>query len=762
MEYYARSPWSTVWTLNVDDTFEAAYRSVATESMKRIQTLNWDDEYRQGRELNVVHLHGVVDQDALRKLVFSLSQYAGAAATPAAWPVNFRDSYGNSPFVIIGARMRDEPDIEAVIRSRRPTHAAPSFYVSKTISAATRDDLIRWGLVPVELSAEDFVLEWGELTGLDLEHGIAGDEELAMRVGHQFTELNISSSPSVQRGHDFLGGDEPLWSDIENHLAAELEWVSSAKADCDQIGQTIHTSTLIAYTGKRLTGRSTGLLQVGYHLRAGSWRTFLFRGSGRIDKEAILGFASNGKSLALLFDGVAAFVDDVDQLVADARSAGLSVICVAVDDSHEEANIVGKMQNAHLAHHRVASIRDRLSSIDANRLVDSLARVGRLGIIDNRPDKGRVAHFRGKGLFSSMADLENAPGFGRRVGELLVGIEDPTKEKLVLVASYASLVNHDLLVIDAARMAGLDSDALVRCVGKDSQLSSLLSTDGTRVWTRHRWMALEPLVGRLGAEAAAEIVRDGIRSVSGRLGDKSRRERNPTALLIGAFMSRRNLTVAFAGADLDVFYESLLDVFGSWSGRYWEQRAILARRESVSDESLLAKAESFAIRATDLLPDTYSFTTLGTVLLEKAARAQVDVDAYYDRAYSAFEKAASFEKNTTSFVTWLAFLEYSIRVLERLSSSHQSETTLRVQDEFRRKVQNDWVRAYTQIAMVRDASDSISSTLLRLSGSFYDLRQADIPNGETPPSPQPSKTSAETDLPMPKPHPPKAGPSLLS
>ncbi|MEA4884460.1 MAG: SIR2 family protein, partial [Clostridia bacterium] len=197
MEYYARSPWATVWTLNVDDTFESAYSSVATETMRPLQTLNWDDEYRHSRKLNVVHLHGVVDQAAPRRLVFSLREYADSAATSAAWPVNFRDSYGNAPFVILGARMRDEPDIEAVISRRRPTHPAPSFYVSRTISPATRTDLIRWGLVPVELSAEDFVLEWGELSGLDLEQGLPGEQELGMRVGQQFTELKLSRKPAL-------------------------------------------------------------------------------------------------------------------------------------------------------------------------------------------------------------------------------------------------------------------------------------------------------------------------------------------------------------------------------------------------------------------------------------------------------------------------------------------------------------------------------------------------------------------------------------
>ncbi|MCO0634288.1 hypothetical protein NGH33_10170, partial [Micrococcus yunnanensis] len=167
----------------------------------------------------------------------------------------------------------------------------------------------------------------------------------------------------------------------------------------------------------------------------------------------------------------------------------------------------------------------------------------------------------------------------------------------VLVAAYASLVSRRLLVIDASRMLGINSDQLVRQIQENPQLASLLTTDGTDVRTRHRWLALQPLVRRLGVQNAAQILRDAVRSVSPRLSQQSLRERNPTALLIGAFMSQRHLNDAFPGADLDSWYTSLIDVFGSWSARYWEQRAILARRNSRHDETLLAKAESFAVKS---------------------------------------------------------------------------------------------------------------------------------------------------------------------
>ncbi|WP_295101019.1 SIR2 family protein [uncultured Microbacterium sp.] len=722
MEFYARSPWHTVWTLNVDDTFEKAHAAVATETSRSVVTLNWDDDFRQSRALNIVHLHGVVDRVEPRELVFSLSEYASSAATAAAWPTNFRDTYGNSPFVILGARLRDEPDIEAVISRRRPTHSAPSFYVAQFISAATRQDLERWGLIPVEMTAEDFVVEWASLSGLELDQTLDSELELGMRLGQQFTELRTNVQEAPIEGHDFLGGDEPVWGDIRGGLAAELEWVTKAKMDCGQVGQSIASATLLAYTGRRLTGRSTGLYQVGKFLRERSWRTFIFREGGRVDVDAVLRFSSDGRSVALLFDGMADVSDDIDRLLSEARSAGLNIICVAVDDLHREANIVGRLKSSNLAHGRVGSINGRLTRTDAARLVDTLARVGRLGIIENKTDAGRLQHFRNKDLFDSMAQLESAPGFGRRVDDLLSPIDDQWKIDVVLVAAYASLVSHQLLVIDAARMAGISSDELVRRIESDFQLSTLLSSDGTRVRARHRWMALKPIVARLGPSTSANVIRDGVRRVSVRLSQQSLRERNPTALLVGSFMAQSNLRTAFPEANLDTWYESLLDVFGSWSARYWEQRAILARRESRIDISLLAKAESFALRAAELVPDAYSFTTLGTVLFEKAARAAVDVNEYYQRGVVAFDRATAMEGQSNTLITWIAFLRYGLRVLRRLRSE------IAAGDDRHREllelVENDWMRAYAQLATVRSTADRVERDLSALRREYEALQSA--------------------------------------
>lgn len=384
MDVIARTPWAIVWTLNVDDTFERAYNRVKSETSRPLSTVNWDDEFRLGRDLSVVHLHGCVDHDHPRKLVFSLSEYARTAATGAAWPTNFRDIYGISPFVVIGSRLRDEPDIEAIVSRRAPVHAAPSFYVNPNISPATERDMRRWKLVPLRMTGHEFATIWPSLTGMSLDEAPTRQEEIALRVGRQFVELrtNISSKKQLI-GHDFLGGDEPVWVDIQENRYAELDWIRQAFSDCMSLGTNVPAVSAIVYVGRRLTGRSTGLLAIGRKLRSLSWRTFLFVGDERPDTDAILRFAADGKAVALLFDSVADIAEDVDSLLHDARLSDLSLVCVAVDNVDKVTNIIGRLEEAYLVHRRIGTINFRLSNTDGGRLVDKLESVGRLGILRN-------------------------------------------------------------------------------------------------------------------------------------------------------------------------------------------------------------------------------------------------------------------------------------------------------------------------------------------------------------------------------------------
>lgn len=715
MDVIARTPWSAVWTLNLDDTFERAYDRVKTETSRDLRVINWDDEYKKDRTLPIVHLHGCVDGRKPKKLVFSLSEYANVAVSRSAWPINFRDLYGVSPFVIIGARLRDEPDIEAVVARRKPSHEAPSFYVSPNVSGALERDLRSWGLIPVRMTAEQFCEVWPELTGMRLDRPPTRNDELYIRLGHQFRELKLNPPPRVPRKQDFLGGDEPKWADITNDLYARLDWIRQAEADCQQLGKTIPFASALIYVGGRLTGRSAGLYAIAKELRTRSWRTFLFTGDERIDSDAVLRFAADGKAIALLFDGVADFADDISYLIEEARRSSLNIVCVGVEQEDRTASIVGRIDSAFLINRQVRSINRKLTMADAGRLVDLLSAKGRLGILEEkRGDRQRVAHFAGHELFDSMAQVENAPGFGKRVESLVRAVNSQAHLELVFLAAFASRVGRRFHAADASRMLGMDSDRLSNLVRSETPTNALLTIDSPWIRTRHRWMALDESIKRLGESPALLLLGGAMQRLAPRLGRASQRERNATSMLVGEFMRYRNLSQLFPAADLDRWYESLEIAFGSWSARFWEQRAIMSRQKGASNPEILSRAESYALRATSIVRDAYSLTTLGTVLLAKAAFGTgIDVGEYYDRAIDAFEAAGADDPD--NIVSWLAFLRGSLNILERLNDEQEVDT------ELRDRLFEDWQRIYAQIEAIADVGDVTRRDLAGLRNKYFSL-----------------------------------------
>ncbi|MER6614140.1 SIR2 family protein [Streptomyces xantholiticus] len=726
MKAYARVPWARVWTLNIDDSFEQAYELVKTETSRETATINWDEEFRHGRDLYVIHLHGCVDRPSPpRRLIFSLSDYSDAAVSRAAWPLTFRDSYGVSPFVIVGARLRDEPDIEKIVASRKPIHDAPTFYVKPGISAGVKRDLLAWNIIPVEMTAEQFADNLAELTGMSLDEPPSQREEIAFRVGQQFRELRTDGKIRIPTGHDFIGGDEPDWRDIRAGLYADLDWIRQGSSYCRQLGQSIRPSSVLIYVGKRLTGRSAGLLAIGKTLRDLSWRTFLYVGDERLDVDAILQFAASDQDIALLFDSIIDIADDVSELIGLARGAGLKVFCVAADEVGQSAKLIERFKEAELVHRHIHEINFHLTRTDATHLVDKLLSIPRPGILEEWGDARRIAHFRHRELFDAMAQLENSPGFGRRVEELVSGISESIQVEILLIAALSSRFERKLHAVDAARMVGIESEAVVRMVKDTTQLGSVLKMDGLWIRPRHRWMALDACIARMGGPRdALSFLSSAINRLSFKLGKESLRERNATAMLVGSLMSHKWLTSIFPDVDLETWYESLSPTFGDWSARYWEQRAIMNRHKAKIYPDALARAESFALRAVTILRDSYSLTTLGTVLMAKAAHGGVDnVSDYYDRSIDSFEEASA--EKPTNLVPWLAYLRSSLDVIQNL---HSGSPQLADPDLWDRIV-DDWARIHSDISTVAGVSKATKNELENLKRRYGDLILV-------PPSPQ--------------------------
>lgn len=146
--------WERVWTLNIDDVLENAFRRRG----RRIASLSWlsSSARRQAaKDLEVVHLHGWARDveerlanegadHALRALIFDWSQYGQATREERVWHQRFTDEFIDTPFVVLGARIVDEVDFWKVLgvsSQAEKQFGFPSVVVLKSVTAFDRQQL---------------------------------------------------------------------------------------------------------------------------------------------------------------------------------------------------------------------------------------------------------------------------------------------------------------------------------------------------------------------------------------------------------------------------------------------------------------------------------------------------------------------------------------------------------------------------------------------------------------------------------------------
>src|SRR5208282_1346134 len=164
--------WWRIWTLNIDDVVEQSY-SLHPQSSQAPYSYTWVDPYTdpakdkdaQGKEeLQIIHLHGYAGVPTGRdpQLVFSILEYLQAYSARYAWHRVFGDTFYQRPFLVVGARLTDEWDLMEFLSrgtASRESTGRPSLIVLRDISTIQREQLTRYGLVPIQMDATQFFEE---------------------------------------------------------------------------------------------------------------------------------------------------------------------------------------------------------------------------------------------------------------------------------------------------------------------------------------------------------------------------------------------------------------------------------------------------------------------------------------------------------------------------------------------------------------------------------------------------------------------------
>ena len=610
--------WHRVWTLNVDDVVETVFRT----SGIHFDRLNWKSTFRDTArsDRQIIHLHGYVD-DTLENdtqtsdLVFSINEYAATLRDRRSWHSVFTDEFGERPFVVLGASLTEEFDLQQALAGSAATTARgfPSVIVLKSVSDLERAELSALGLLVFEAEAKDFmrvignaIKEYNRMLGTLYKQPIS---EYMHTFLQQFDNLRQLEPIRKDSNNRFYSGYEPSWRNILDADDAIFDTTEKSFAAIaadpakEPPNQLVHL-----LTGNSGTGKSTGLLRIAQCFVAAGRPTFWFRGVENLNVDAAFEWLQRMPDTVLLFNDCADFAEAIGRLAQECASHQTNLLVIGAERSGRREMLENKIEPRFLR--LLADYEYRtLSDNDINALINKLKARTRLGHITRFSRSGQENYFRrtaSRRLFEGMANLEGGLGFHERIKNTYDRIVDDRLRQLYTAASIAYELGYPLPMGVASKVAGLRAIDLENLMADEAQ--EILVLDYNGVHPPHRITASMVVESALSPQAKYAAIQSLTTALAPHIDISAIRKRTLPYRLIRRLMDQETILRLIGPSDGRLMFEHMQDLY-DWNGRYWEQRALL--------ESALGnhrQARSYAERAVQILSDPFAWNTLGTIL----------------------------------------------------------------------------------------------------------------------------------------------------
>lgn len=362
----------------------------------------------------------------------------------------------------------------------------------------------------------------------------------------------------------------------------------------------------------------------------------------------------------------------------------------------------------------------RLSPADARALAELMQLRARMGEFEAQGVELLARHLKKRDVFSAMLDVSKGKGFIKRVSAEFAELPDWQKN-LVFLLALLSAGGLESGLTEAQFATGVSSDRIQTALRSDHHLAALIEQVDGLVSSRQRDKTLPEVISALGAANALARLVAMVAALKPLATSASLKVRNRPALMLGHLMGNRLLRAYFPHEQLEGFYETLAPEFGEWNGKFWEQRAINAKRDGH-----WSKAESYAARAVTLFPATYTRTTFGTILLNRAREAAHDDfeqwTIFYKRGLEQFDLVGT--SSDESRVAVFAYLTAALDLLKALKSrgSHW-------ESEVAETVREDWVYRYAMLRLGLRGQEASIDSIVRadtLSNGYETLTSATL------------------------------------
>ncbi len=425
----ARFAWRRIYTLNIDDGLERAFRNSTQNLCIRLSAEAIEDRDVFFERLDLIKLNGSVDR-LKDGIIFSSGEYARATNRPLPWYEQCASDFLRMPFLFIGTKI-NEPLLKFHIERYKAINgktAGKSYVITPSATPIQEASLLQFNIVHIPGTLLTFT-NWLQATFPDgltphqlatasipqyAEFLTASDRGAyaSLLVGVNQITPDMPSRPEAEGAiRSFYKGFQPTWSDIVEGIPAELDILASS---LKLILSDLKPNTVVPFIGPAGSGKTTLLMQVCLVLcRTKGLAVYFIQEPKKYLKktlEALERSSHDATQIIVAIDNVDLVADELSEALAATRLSKTVVLCAERESSWKKRTIHKLGQFASSAINV-----NEFSQQDAKKILLKLEAYGSWTVLGQMNEKERIHALvdrAKKQLLIALLEVTYGRGFG--------------------------------------------------------------------------------------------------------------------------------------------------------------------------------------------------------------------------------------------------------------------------------------------------------------------------------------------------------------
>jgi hypothetical protein len=647
--------WNRIYTLNVDDVLESAYRRAGDKRLQEVLAVNYNDPYRtpdmEYDQVLAIHLHGFVRKPAAG-FVFSPTEYAMASNARYTWHTIFSDEFHKYGFIFVGTDF-NESDLESYLSARQvqfPEYRPPSFLVVPNATPGLAAAMSTKGIHCVKATAADF-FRWldeqcpGRIRKSDEffgEHPALGKAEAQFAKHYAVFKrscVKVSDDLSdIARGprlkdHDFLGGDESDWNDIFDNNDAVFHVVPQVLSFIEAVDSgSTPSPSVICLVGAPGSGKTTALRRISLDASRRGRSVYYYQSDYGLQLASMTAVLKTLPPNSLfVVDNAALHSVELFDLSEQLVKHGRPIHILTAERTTRYRRLEVESRGSDIARFNV----DELPDSDIAVLLVKLREKARLGSLHDKTVEEQVRFFRTDAKRQLLVAMKEAT-HGRQFDQILDSeyreIQPAEAKRVYEIVSLVHQTGERLGFPEVCRAAKVKPEEFYKWL--NTSLHGIVIPRSDRIATRHPVIAQRVIFNFVPPRDRLKMMASVLEAVAPYLNVRRLREHPPEAQLMRRFLDFEVVEDLAQGRDvlIDDFYRSLQPLY-EWNSKYWAQRGIFeAKRKN------FAAAYSHVKLAVKMDAHPVNVQTYGWVLMEWACDPRISTDEGWHHFREAIRK----------------------------------------------------------------------------------------------------------------------------